>query len=183
MEKLEKTAAALRRRGFDAAIFETAKEAADYLLSDMPAGETVGFGGCMTAKQMGLETLLRANGHKVLWHWETPKPERPGAAARSHERAAVRLFRQRRHRGRPDGADRRHRQPRRRDVLRPPARYMCSSAATKSSPAAMRRRSNASRKSPARRTRAASISIPMCRNGGCNPARCEESMVPRHGGV
>ncbi|MFR2149156.1 MAG: lactate utilization protein [Christensenellales bacterium] len=45
--------------------------------SDMPAGETVGFGGCMTAKQMGLETLLRANGHKVLWHWETPKPERP----------------------------------------------------------------------------------------------------------
>ena len=43
----------------------------------MPAGETVGFGGCMTAKQMGLETLLRANGHKVLWHWETPKPERP----------------------------------------------------------------------------------------------------------
>lgn len=42
MEKLEKTAAALRRRGFDAAIFETAKEAADYLLSDMPAGETVG---------------------------------------------------------------------------------------------------------------------------------------------
>ena len=77
MEKLEKTAAALRRRGFDAAIFENAKEAADYLLSDMPAGETVGFGGCMTAKQMGLETLLRANGHKVLWHWEMPKPERP----------------------------------------------------------------------------------------------------------
>ena len=58
MEKLEKTAAALRRRGFEAVVFETAKEAADYLLSDMPAGETVGFGGCMTAKQMGLETLL-----------------------------------------------------------------------------------------------------------------------------
>ena len=77
MEKLEKTAAALRRRGFEAVVFETAKEAADYLLSDIPAGETVGFGGCMTAKQMGLETLLRANGHKVLWHWETPKPERP----------------------------------------------------------------------------------------------------------
>ena len=37
MEKLEKTAAALRRRGFEAVVFETAKEAADYLLSDMPA--------------------------------------------------------------------------------------------------------------------------------------------------
>ena len=77
MEKLEKTAAALRRRGFEAVVFETAKEAADYLLSDMPAGETVGFGGCMTAKQMGLETLLRAAGHKVLWHWEAEPAERP----------------------------------------------------------------------------------------------------------
>ena len=77
MEKLEKTAAALRRRGFEAVVFETAKEAADYLLSDMPTGETVGFGGCMTAKQMGLETLLRAAGHKVLWHWEAEPAERP----------------------------------------------------------------------------------------------------------
>ena len=78
MEKLEKTAAALPlSAGFDAVVFETAKEAADYLLSDMPAGETVGFGGCMTAKQMGLETLLRAAGHKVLWHWEMPN--RPNA--------------------------------------------------------------------------------------------------------
>lgn len=77
MEKLEKTAAALRRRGFEAVVFETAKEAADYLLSDMPAGETVGFGGCMTAKQMGLETLLRAAGHKVLWHWEAEPAEHP----------------------------------------------------------------------------------------------------------
>ena len=78
MEKLEKTAAALRRRGFEAVVFETAKEAADYLLSDMPAGETVGFGGCMTAKQMGLETLLRAAGHKVLWHWEAAMCYGPG---------------------------------------------------------------------------------------------------------
>ena len=77
MEKLEKTAAALRRRGFETVVFETAKEAADYLLSDMPAGETVGFGGCMTAKQMGLETLLRAAGHKVLWHWEVDPADRP----------------------------------------------------------------------------------------------------------
>ena len=151
MEKLEKTAAALRRRGFDAAIFETAKEAADYLLSDMPAGETVGFGGCMTAKQMGLETLLRANGHKVLWHWETPKPERPAllreamnaplyvcsANAVTEDGLMVQI----------DGTGNR-------------VGAMCYGPATKSSPAAMRRRSNASRKSPARRTRAASISIP-----------------------
>ena len=77
MEKLEKTAAPVSSSRFEAVVFETAKEAADYLLSDMPAGETVGFGGCMTAKQMGLETLLRAAGHKVLWHWEAEPAERP----------------------------------------------------------------------------------------------------------
>ena len=75
MEKLEKTAAALRRRGFETVVFETAKEAADYLLSDMPAGETVGFGGCMTAKQMGLETLLRP----VTRFCGIGRPNRPSA--------------------------------------------------------------------------------------------------------
>lgn len=77
MEKLEKTAAALRRRGFDAAILKTQKRRRIICSRICLPGKPSGFGGCMTAKQMGLETLLRANGHKVLWHWETPKPERP----------------------------------------------------------------------------------------------------------
>ena len=75
-EKLTAAAAALRARGFDAAGFATAKEAADLLLADLPARETVAIGGSKTAKQMGLETLLREKGHAVLWHWEVPFPER-----------------------------------------------------------------------------------------------------------
>lgn len=74
---LEQTAAALRRRGFDAAVFETAKQAADFILSDMPAGQTVAIGGSMTAKQMDLPALLRADGHPVLWHWEVAPDARP----------------------------------------------------------------------------------------------------------
>lgn len=77
IERLEKTAAALRRRGFEAAVFPTAAEASAFLLHDMPAGQTVAFGGSMTAKQLGLETLLRANGHPVLWHWEVSPEQRP----------------------------------------------------------------------------------------------------------
>ena len=157
MEKLEKTAAALRRRGFESVVFETAKEAADYLLSDMPAGETVGFGGCMTAKQMGLETLLRAAGHKVLWHWEAEPAERPAllheamnaplyvcsANAVTEDGLMVQI----------DGTGNRI------AAMLRPRHGLCSSAATRSFPAAMRRRSSASRKFPARSTRAGSSSI------------------------
>lgn len=76
-EKLTAVAAALRARGFGADVFSTAKEAADFILADVPAGETVAIGGSMTAKQMGLETLLREKGHTVLWHWEAAPADRP----------------------------------------------------------------------------------------------------------
>lgn len=76
-EQLARAAAALRARGFDADVFDTAREAAAFILADIPAGETVAIGGSMTAKQMGLETLLREKGHTVLWHWEVAPAERP----------------------------------------------------------------------------------------------------------
>lgn len=77
MEMLEKTAAALERRHFKAAVFKTAQEAAAFILSDMPDGASVAFGGSATCQQMGLAQLLRENGHEVLWHWEAAPAERP----------------------------------------------------------------------------------------------------------
>ncbi len=74
---LERTAEALRRRGFEATVFSAAAQAGEYLLADMPAGQTVALGGCMTAKEMNLPELLRAHGHEVLWHWEVAPAERP----------------------------------------------------------------------------------------------------------
>ena len=76
-EKLVRTAEALRARGFEAEVFATAKEAADFILADIPAEKTVAIGGSMTVKQMGLETLLREKGHTVLWHWEAAPADRP----------------------------------------------------------------------------------------------------------
>ena len=76
-EKLMRVADALRTRGFDAAVFATAKEAADFILADVPDGQTVAIGGSMTVKQMGLETRLREKGHTVLWHWEVAPADRP----------------------------------------------------------------------------------------------------------
>ena len=76
-EKLVRTAEALRARGFEAEVFATAKEAADFILADIPTEKTVAIGGSMTVKQMGLETLLREKGHTVLWHWEAAPADRP----------------------------------------------------------------------------------------------------------
>ena len=72
MEKLEKTAAALRRRGFDAAIFETAKEAADYLLSDAEFEEKDGFSYLDTGKLSSLAlgpALMAAAAGERLYRW------------------------------------------------------------------------------------------------------------------
>ncbi len=64
---IEKTLANLKRRGFHAQFFPTKEEAAN-ALSESIRGTTVGIGGCMTAKQMGLYELLCRN-NEVFWHW------------------------------------------------------------------------------------------------------------------
>ena len=46
--KLMHAAEKLRARGFDANVFATAKEAAEFILADVPAGKTVAIGGSMT---------------------------------------------------------------------------------------------------------------------------------------
>lgn len=69
-ELLRKTADALKARGFDVAVFDTAAQAAEFVLNDLPAGVDVGIGGSATVKQMGLADQLRAAGHTVFWHAE-----------------------------------------------------------------------------------------------------------------
>ncbi|MEG1989229.1 MAG: lactate utilization protein [Oscillibacter sp.] len=68
MADLQKTAASLVERGFTAVIFDRGAEAAAYL-DEKIDGKTVGFGGSMTLKTLGLYDRL--SGHnQVVWHWE-----------------------------------------------------------------------------------------------------------------
>lgn len=60
MTSLERTAEALRQRGFAVSVFETAEAAADYLDSAID-NRTVGFGGSMTLEAMDLWERLRAH--------------------------------------------------------------------------------------------------------------------------
>lgn len=60
----------LERRGFRVSVFETAREAGMYLDREID-GKTVGFGGSVTLREMGLyESLSRHN--EVFWHWAIP---------------------------------------------------------------------------------------------------------------
>lgn len=69
---MERTAEALRRNGFQAETFQTAREGADYIFAQVKAGETVGIGGSVTIRETGLGERLRDAGHEVFWHWFAP---------------------------------------------------------------------------------------------------------------
>ena len=66
MTSLERTAAALRQRGFAVSVFETAEAAADYLDASID-GRTVGFGGSQTLEAMDLWERLRTH-NRVFSH-------------------------------------------------------------------------------------------------------------------
>ena len=57
----------LKDRGYAVATFETAAEAAKHLDAVIDH-RTVGFGGSMTLKEMGLYEMLRSH-NEVFWHW------------------------------------------------------------------------------------------------------------------
>ena len=67
----------LETRGFSVRTFATAAEAAAYL-NEAIDGKTVGFGGSMTLKDMGLYELLGSH-NEVHWHWVNGQEERKTA--------------------------------------------------------------------------------------------------------
>ena len=97
MADLEKLRANLEARGFRTAYFPTADEAAAYLDGQID-GKTVGIGGSMTVKEMGLYPRLAAH-NQVVWHWE-------GGALRDAVLTDVHHLRQR---AGGDWGDRQHR--------------------------------------------------------------------------
>lgn len=69
MADVQRAMQSLRKRGFTVRYFDTAKEAADYLDGSID-GKTVGIGGSVTIRQMGLYDLLVKH-NTVYWHWVT----------------------------------------------------------------------------------------------------------------
>ena len=66
--RLEETAAALRRRGFTAECFATGAEAAARVMELAADARSVGFGGSMTVAALGLPEALAAAGKEIWRH-------------------------------------------------------------------------------------------------------------------
>ena len=67
----------LTRKGFSVHHAATSAEAAAIVMGLIPAGASVGIGGSVTIREMGLYDDLKAQGHPVYWHWmnDVPKPD------------------------------------------------------------------------------------------------------------
>ncbi|NLI52954.1 MAG: LUD domain-containing protein [Clostridiales bacterium] len=63
----------LEQRGFAVRYFETAREAAEYLVGSI-SGKTVGIGGSVTIEQLDIFDRLQEQ-NTVYWHWKQSDPQ------------------------------------------------------------------------------------------------------------
>ncbi len=82
-EKLLKTAAALKKRGFDAYVCENTEAALEMALSLLKEGESITWGGSKTIRDMGLTELVKTKSFSVFDRDELPREER-AAFAKEH---------------------------------------------------------------------------------------------------
>lgn len=67
-ERLERVAAALRRRGYDTAVAATSAEAKAEALAEAESFSTIGWGGSETLKESGVRAALESCGKEILDH-------------------------------------------------------------------------------------------------------------------
>ncbi|MDN5343924.1 MAG: hypothetical protein PWQ18_35 [Clostridia bacterium] len=67
----QKVRDALQKRGFQASYVMTAREAREQVLSLIPTGATVGIGGSVTIRSLGVVEELKVRGHEIYDHWAT----------------------------------------------------------------------------------------------------------------
>lgn len=68
-ELMTKVAAALTGHGFEVHTADTADAAKALILGLIPEGASVGAGGSVTIRELGVVDELLAKGHDVAWHW------------------------------------------------------------------------------------------------------------------
>jgi L-lactate utilization protein LutB len=63
-----RTVAALKKNGFDAVYFSTSDEAVNYMSDMIEKGQTIGFGGSMTVKDLGIHIIAAEKNAVILDH-------------------------------------------------------------------------------------------------------------------
>lgn len=69
-KRLELTAKALTKHGFNVLVVNTKEEAAAKVLEMIPTDAKVGVGGSITIRELGLIDALTARGNTVIHHWK-----------------------------------------------------------------------------------------------------------------
>ena len=72
-EETRRVAEAMAARGFEVSLAERAADARERVLALIQRGQSVGVGGSMTIRELGLTEELQRRGHAVHWHWNTPE--------------------------------------------------------------------------------------------------------------
>lgn len=92
MEQLRKQAIeGMKKGGFEVVEVQTGEEAKNYLLAKIEADKSVGAGGSMTVKQIGILLALKEKGCDVRTHWGAVTPEQAAQIRRAARDADVYL--------------------------------------------------------------------------------------------
>ena len=68
LKLLKDTAEALRKNGFETAVFKDSPSATEHILAMIGAGKKVGLGGSMTVQGLGLPEALKKAGNEIITH-------------------------------------------------------------------------------------------------------------------
>ncbi|MEA4847598.1 MAG: lactate utilization protein [Clostridiaceae bacterium] len=74
-ESVKKTMDSLEKHNMKTAYFDDPAAAVDYLMGNIKSEATVGIGGSMTVKSLGIPEKLIERGNKVYFHWLESTPE------------------------------------------------------------------------------------------------------------
>ena len=69
-ELIQKTLSNLKKHGIEALYFSTRAEAKEEILKRIPPQATVGIGGSVTLREIGLLDELAKRGHEIFDHWK-----------------------------------------------------------------------------------------------------------------
>jgi hypothetical protein len=85
LTRLELAAKALRKHGFTVLVAADKAEAKSKVLELIPAGATVGIGGSISIRELGVIPALEASGHRVVHHWQPGLSREADIALRKEE--------------------------------------------------------------------------------------------------
>ncbi len=89
-ERAGKVVEALKKNLFDGLYVPTGEQAVEEILKRIPEGSTVGVGGSVTLRQLGVVEILKKRGYEIYDHWqEGLDPARVDAVRRNQLTADV----------------------------------------------------------------------------------------------